>query len=139
MVPTLPASRLTALAPCFSRVDRKPGFVRASHATIIYLGRTLLYGSSSLPESQMWRTATPFCLALLRMGFTRLPKSPWAPVSSYLTFSTLPRSHRGPFGGLFSVALSLILRSVGVTDHPVLQSPDFPLATSRQRSSDPLQ
>jgi hypothetical protein len=30
-------------------------------------------------------------------------------------------------GGLFSVALSLISRPVGVTDHPVLWSPDFPL------------
>jgi hypothetical protein len=30
-------------------------------------------------------------------------------------------------GGLLSVALSLISRSVGVTDHPVLWSPDFPL------------
>ena len=31
-------------------------------------------------------------------------------------------------GGLLSAALALILRSVGVTDHPVLRSPDFPLA-----------
>jgi len=33
-----------------------------------------------------------------------------------------------PFGGLFSAALSLISRSVGVTDHSALRSPDFPLA-----------
>jgi len=29
-------------------------------------------------------------------------------------------------GGLLSAALSLALRPVGVTDHPVLRSPDFP-------------
>ena len=31
-----------------------------------------------------------------------------------------------PIGGLFSVALSLSLRTVGVTHHRVLRSPDFP-------------
>ena len=29
---------------------------------------------------------------------------------------------------MLSVALSLILRPVGITDHPALRSPDFPLA-----------
>ena len=33
-----------------------------------------------------------------------------------------------PAGGLFSVALSLALRLVGVTHHRILRSPDFPLA-----------
>ena len=33
-----------------------------------------------------------------------------------------------PFGGILSAALSLISRSVGVTDHSALRSPDFPLA-----------
>ncbi len=33
-----------------------------------------------------------------------------------------------PAGGLFSVALSLTLRLVGVTHHRILWSPDFPLA-----------
>ncbi len=32
-----------------------------------------------------------------------------------------------PFGGLLSVALSLVSRPVCVTDHPVLRSPDCPL------------
>lgn len=35
---------------------------------------------------------------------------------------------RRPSGGLFSVALSLSLRTVGVTHHPALRSPDFPPA-----------
>ncbi len=54
-------------------------------------------------------------------------------VGSYPTFSPLPskvKSSEDYFaapGGLFSVALSLISRPVGVTDHPALRSPDFPL------------
>ena len=52
-------------------------------------------------------------------------------VSSYLTVSPLPRKRLqavAPFGGMLSVALSLILRPVGITGHPALRSPDFPLA-----------
>ena len=44
-------------------------------------------------------------------------------------------------GGLLSVALSLVSRPGGVTDHPVLWSPDFPPAhgvTLGRRPSDPL-
>ena len=54
-------------------------------------------------------------------------------VGSYPTFSPLlgnVKSSEDNFalpGGLFSVALSLVSRPVGVTDHPVLWSPDFPL------------
>ena len=36
-------------------------------------------------------------------------------------------------GGLLSVALSLASRPVGVTDHSVLGSPDFPLAAAVNR------
>ena len=39
-------------------------------------------------------------------------------------------------GGLLSVALSLTSRPVGVTDHPVLRSPDFPLGTTEAAPSD---
>ena len=79
----------------------------------------------------MRRAATAFCLALLRVGFTKLSKSPPILVSSYLTVSPLPRKRlqtNVPFGRMLSVALSLILRPVGITDHPALRSPDFPLA-----------
>ncbi len=46
----------------------------------------------------------------------------------------------GPFGGLFSVALSLASRPVDVIDHPILRSPDFPPVCPKalQRSSCPL-
>ena len=84
----------TGIMSC--EVDHKPGFVCAEHRTIIYLGRTLPHGSSSLPESQTRRTAAPFCLALLQMGFTWLPESPRIPVSSYLAVSPLPRNRGEP-------------------------------------------
>jgi hypothetical protein len=44
---------------------------------------------------------------------------------------TLTTRRKRPFGGLLSAALSLISRPVGVTDHPVLWSPDFPPATAK--------
>ncbi len=45
-------------------------------------------------------------------------------VRSYRTISPLPAEA----GGIFSVALSLASRPVGVTHHPVLRRPDFPPA-----------
>ena len=42
-------------------------------------------------------------------------------VGSYPAFSPLP------VGGSFSVALSVALLHLGVTQHPVPRSPDFPL------------
>ena len=47
-------------------------------------------------------------------------------VSSYLAVSPLPSPPEWPSGGLFSVALSLSSRTVGVTHHLALGSPDFP-------------
>ena len=62
-------------------------------------------------------------------------------VRSYRTVSPLPvrPASRDAIGGLFSVALSLFSRTVGVTHHRVLWSPDFPLpAKAVQRSPGPL-
>ena len=42
-----------------------------------------------------------------------------------------------PSGGLLSAALSLAFRPVGVTDHPVLWSPDFPPAAAALRQPQP--
>ena len=39
-------------------------------------------------------------------------------------------------GGLLSAALSLASRPVGVTDHPVLRGPDFPLGATETAPSD---
>jgi len=63
---------------------------------------------------------------LLLMGFAKPSRFPDLLVSSYLTVSPLPDGH--PSGGLFSVALSLTSRPVGITHHHVLWSPDFPPA-----------
>ena len=46
-------------------------------------------------------------------------------VSSYLTFSPLPR-RKLRRGGMFSVALSVGSPPLGVTQHPALRSSDFP-------------
>ena len=79
----------------------------------------------------------PLCLALLRVGFAEPSKSPCLLVSSYLTVSPLPEA-QAQSGGLLSVALSLVSQPVGVTDHPVLRSPDFPpaLKTIRFKAGD---
>ena len=86
----------------------------------------------------------PSCLILLQAGFTEPIESPRPLVSSYLTVSPLPRragckQHSRAFGGMLSVALSLTLRLVGVTDRLALRSPDFPLLANQQRlSSQPM-
>ncbi len=49
-------------------------------------------------------------------------------VRSYRTISPLPNIGEKPMsGGIFSAALSVDLRLPGVTWHPALWSPDFPL------------
>ena len=48
---------------------------------------------------------------------------------SYRTISPLPVLT--DFGGIISVALSIGLRRPGVTWHPALRSPDFPLYDER--------
>ena len=93
-------------------------------ATIIPLGPPLPTASSSLTrELRTGRPQTLPYLALLRMGFTELPTSPTALVSSYLTLSPLSIF---AVDGLLSVALSLGSPPVPVKDHPALWSPDFP-------------
>ena len=73
----------------------------------------------------------PFYLVLHRVGFTELPPSPAALVSSYLAFSPLPSAVARGVGGIFSVALSLESLPLGVTQHPAPRSSDFPQASRR--------
>ena len=104
-----------------------PAAVACCEATIIPLGPPLPMASSSLTrESRTGRPQSLPYLALLRMGFTELPTSPPALVSSCLTLSPLPRHGQALAGGLLSVALSLGSPPVPVKDHPALWSPDFP-------------
>jgi len=100
--------------------------------------------SSSPPGEQPGRVAqslpigrTLSCSALLPMGFTKPSRSPGLLVSSYLTVSPLPAGE--PAGGLFSVALSLASRLVGVTHHRTLRSPDFPPAETMSTLAQDLQ
>ncbi len=62
-------------------------------------------------------------------------------VRSYRTISPLPARPRPNIGGIFSVALSLGSRRVGVTNHRTLPSSDFPperVRNKTQRPSDHL-
>ena len=65
-------------------------------------------------------------LVLLRVEFT-VPRTVTSrAVRSYRTLSPLPDPRRA-IGGLLSVALVVGSRPPGVTWHPALWSPDFPL------------
>ena len=128
----------------------------------------MLAASCSRPESRPARTVPrrelraealharlALCLALLRVGFAEPDRSPGLLVRSYRTVSPLPRDplstpattangcgrvrFNEPRGGLLSVALSLSLRTVGVTHHPVLWSPDFPPRTAASPASQTTQ
>ncbi len=72
------------------------------------------------------RPKAPLCLVLLRVGFTEPASHPAAGALLPHHFTLTAAFACG--GGILSVALSRTLRLVGVTDHPVLRSPDFPLA-----------
>ncbi len=78
--------------------------------------------SSSQPGGTGGPPLTPPYSALLLAGFTWHSMSPSNPVSSYLTLSPLPVGT----GGLLSVALSLGLPPLVITQRPALWSPDFP-------------
>jgi len=59
---------------------------------IIHLGQQLPAASSDTTrEPRAGHSQTFSYLVLLRMGFTKLSRSPGKLVSSYLTFSPLPR------------------------------------------------
>jgi hypothetical protein len=113
------------------RAGHKPGSVSRSgtrHAPgmmTIHLAPMLPSGSSDLPGNSDGPSSNFPYLVLLRMGFTQLPPSPGGLVSSYLTLSPLLPEYSG--GGFLSVALSFPSPGLGITQHPVLRSPDFPL------------
>ncbi len=112
--------------------SRKPGSGSARAAATISLGSPLQDTSNDQPEGLGAGHAT-FLLGLSPGGVCRAGEVTYPEVSSYLTISPLPSPVTWPAGGVFSVALSLILRSVGVTHHPALWSPDFPPAGRTRR------
>ena len=97
----------------------KPGSVVDSHSsrrhvTMTFKQPTRFQRGPRLMESY---------LVLLQVGFTIATPVTSRAVRSYRTFSPLPTE----VGGILSAALSVGLRPPGVTWHPALWSPDFPL------------
>ena len=100
---------------------------------IISLRRQLPAVSSSPPEKKPKRNASGRCFradsflfGLAPDGVYRAKPVTW-PAGELLPHRFTLTSRQEPAGGLFSVALSLTLRLVGVTHHRILRSPDFPL------------
>jgi len=96
---------------------------------VISLGPQLLVASCSLPGGQRGGRPLPPAWPCSKWG---LPSQTshlacwWALTPP---FHPYPKSRRSVvWGGLLSVALSLISRPVDVIDHFVLRSPDFPPA-----------
>ncbi len=97
---------------------------------IISLGRRSPAGSCSLPGT-VGRAALPPRREMVPAwpcSGRGLPgrRITAAPVVSYTTLSPLPNQRYLWLGGLLSVALSVGLPLLGVTQHPALWSPDFP-------------
>ena len=118
-----------------------------ARGTAIFLGRRLPGVSSSLPERRIgtdrparhclrafaYRHSANVLLGLAPGGVCRASRvAPAAgallPHRFTLTAAANKTGAQSPHrGGLLSVALSRALRPVGVADHPVRWSPDFPL------------
>ena len=94
-------------------------------ATAIRLDRTLLPGSSDLPESQRSEPLLLSYLVLLRVGFALPGRIAPSAVRSYRTISPLPRERRYIFCGTFrEIRFERI--PPAVSRHAVLWRPDFP-------------
>ena len=146
------AGGLSRILSC-ARVDTE--VVPAARMTI-FLGRRLPDASSDLPGSRNGsgrsvsdrrhrtsgishrarssRSTLPPYLVLLPMGFAEPSRSPGLLVSSYLTVSPLPRPKRRVVSAEAVCFLwhfpypnrQKRVRTVGVTHHRTLRSPDFP-------------
>ena len=83
---------------------------------------------TSLAGTVARRTTSPLLFGLAPDGVCRAAPVAGDAVGSYPTVSPLPATawNTRPAGGLFSVALSVGLPRLGVTQHPVLRSSDFP-------------
>jgi hypothetical protein len=126
----------------------KPGFVSGASeetpTTIIPLRRRLPDVSSGLPgsRSEPDRLMLPVwpCTGWGLPSQASRPACWCALTAPFHPYRLLPREDEAR-GGLLSVALSLILRSVDVIHHPVLRCPDFPPARFNEpnrRPSSPL-
>jgi hypothetical protein len=94
--------------------------------TVIPLGLTSPSGSSNLPGSSAGHANAPL-FGLAPSGVCHATRRcPRARCALTAPFHPYHACLATPFGGLFSVALSVGLRRPGVTWHSALWSPDFP-------------
>ena len=133
---------MTCITGSSSRL-RKPGSVRCFVALAAW--RSFLWDAryrtprAAYPEARAGRPRTPLYVALLRMGFAvpkPLPASRWALTPPFHPYLQRCRSIQAVS---FSVALSSRFPSPGVTRHPALRSPDFPLEPGPERAPEALE
>ena len=103
----------------------------------IPLGPASPQGSSNQPGSDAGNVMTPL-FGLAPGGVCRATRR-WPRARCALTapFHPCHACLAAPFGGLFSVALSVGSRRPGVTWHPALWSPDFPRRVKRDAAAWP--
>src|SRR6185436_14000793 len=92
---------------------------------VIHLGRTLLPGSSDLPESITERTAPPLLFGLAPRGVCPAGRITPSAVRSYRTISPLPGFHPAVYF-LWHFPSDRKVRPA-VSRHAALWRPDFPL------------
>ena len=120
-------------AYCGGKPERacKPGFVENGHFSRTAVARRLKRRTrkSSGPDQPAAGCPASFLLGLAPGGVC-LARPVTRPAGALLphrfTLTATVRASPAGYGGLRSVALSLSLRTVGVTHHRVLWSPDFP-------------
>jgi hypothetical protein len=96
--------------------------------TAIHLGRAITRRLVR-PTRDLFDGQPSSLFGLAPGGVCQAGRSPGSLVGSYPTVSPLPvLALRRAIGGLFSVALSVGLPRLGVTQHRALWSPDFPRA-----------
>ncbi len=126
------STRQQRISACFREKKSRP-VSRVLSWTVIPLGTASPPCSSDLPGNDAGRVMVPLfglapggvCLATRRCPRVRCAlTAPFHPCHACLAT---------PFGGLFSVALSVGSRRPGVTWHPALWSPDFPRSACAPR------
>ena len=107
---------------------------RVLSRTAIHLGHASPHASSDLPGCDAGRVvASLFGLAPGGVYHRRTCYQVRGALLPHHFTLTIQR-RTVAFGGIFSAALSVGLRLPGVTWHPALRSPDFPLSLAGQRS-----
>ena len=101
----------------YIRADRKPGSVLDDHPSSTRVASSVM----RLTDGRVRAAPQNALFSLAPDGVYTAAVSPRAPVSSYLTISTLPRHY--PFRRYVSVALSLQLPAADVIRHPCPAEP----------------